>query len=138
MYEDLDKIHTLTWSVIIDEEDELDLEDKPEVCEHFRKYFTEEPPPGISPIKDVQVLDYNGPDEDGNLQLTIKMSLRDFIHSCVEYDTDPYEILTDIKRATDQATTQLAMQYLADETQGFNVAVLKGYEADLWPKKPAL
>lgn len=136
-YDALDKIYTLTWPMIADEDD-LDLEDKPAVCEYYRQFFAEEPPPGITPIKNIEVTDFRGPDKKGNLQLTIKLSLRDFINCCVEYDTDPYEILNDIKKATDQATTQLAAQYLADETQDHQVAVFEWNSADTWPTKPPM
>lgn len=136
-YDALDKIYTLTWSMTLVGDEDFDLEDKPAVCEYWRKFFAEEPPPGITPIENIEVTDFSGPDAQDNLLLTIKVSLRDFINSSVEYGTDPYEILTDIKKAADQATTQLAAQYLADETQDHKIAML-WIGADTWPTKPAL
>lgn len=127
----LDEVFVFTW---------VDWSDGQTTPAEFQDVYTTNPPPGITP-RNVQVVSVGEPDEEGLVEVRVKISVKDYIHGSMEYDMDPYDILSEIKKCAGDELAALASDYF--KSADFKVTVIGVDEegrlsADQRPSDPNL
>lgn len=134
----LGDIYTFEMQTWID--DEVPPEQQ---LDYLTKGFTQDPPPGISPVE-AQVVKIGQTDEDGLTTIAVRMSVEDFIRNSIEYDIEPYEVLNRIKQSAGGEVAKVAYEFMKNPDSNLRIAMLGKdaqdgtFSADNWPTQPDL
>jgi len=135
-YTRLDEIVQFTWLDWCGDE----TADPNKIKAEIQASYTTNTPPGITPRK-VEVVSVDMPGEDDLIVVKVKLSVKDYIHNCLEYGMKQYDILGQVHRYAGEEMANLATKYIKDPKIEFRIAVFyknddDNWSSDRWPDKP--
>lgn len=99
--------------------------------DHFQNILNNSPPPGINKYPGrVTNVDLTQ-DEDGLINVTYLISLKNYALRAIEYGEDPYSVLDEIKAAAGPQAATLIYNYMRSHPEDFRTAMISNSDDQL-------
>lgn len=113
-------------------------------------FFVSSPPPGIDPVPDAKIIKVKPVNNEADAKAAglpyfggpidtechVEMSIESFIRNSIQYDIDPYEVLSQVKRFAGPRAARAAVQFIRTSPDLTVARFNKSGSSDQWPTQP--